>query len=81
MTDKSAAGSHSMSGSTSAHPGEPQIKISFAKTGSLVVLSEMYHKLPSTSSAYLEHGCPMSWRILDPASSSVRQTLCEVSAL
>lgn len=38
---------------------------------------EMYHKPPSTSSTYLRHGCPVSWRILDPASSSARQTLCD----
>lgn len=63
-------------------PGEPQIKISFAKTGSLVPLSDsfmaqlnavrwkMFHKLLSPSWTYLRHGCPMPRRTLDTASSS-----------
>lgn len=67
-------------------PGEPQIKISFAKTGSLVPLSDsfiaqlnavkwgMYHKPLSPSWTYLRHGCPVPRRTFDTASSSVIST-------
>lgn len=59
-------------------PGETQIKISFAKTGILVPLSdsfmaplnavrwEMYHKPLSPSWTYLRHGRPVPWRIPHP---------------